>query len=729
MQKTKKSLLLATLLCGTALFSSTTAQAQELVGEFDLDTMVVTATRTMKELQEVPASISVVTGEEIAKNNVNSITEALQKLPGVYMSQAAQGGIKLRGFSSEDVLVLVDGKQMNSTYNGAADLNNISLENVEKIEVLRGAASSIYGGYAVGGVINITTKEAAQGTHVDAVVSYGSNNTWKKSLNVNSKVNDKWSFGLGYEQRKANGFYGAYRTASKTSGTGAYTANLPQLSDGSYVYGSQGERHWEHENYNAYVKYNFDASKSLKYSYNKTESYFGYDNAKSYVKDENGKPVYSGKVTTQNGDVISFTASRFYGYETWYERDSHVLSYKDEDNKFTASISYVDSKDDGFTSPSVPSSYTDTDWTGAGSLSSHPGNVLNFDIEKAWENVGKHTIVVGANYKEEEMTQDRYTVSNWLDKNSIVKQTGQDKGKVKNLALFVQDEYKISDPLTMYLGLRLDHYKKGEGNFWNQEGSNDVRETSASETYNELSPKVAFDYKADDNTNYYVSYGHSFRPPTMYKIYRYSEFSKYWYVPNPDLKPETSDTFEIGMKKKLDDATNLGVSLYHIKTDDKIEATGLIPGESFMGKGVKKYINLSSEKRKGVELELEHKFSDKYSGYFNYAWQRGTQESGGKETNAYSIPKHLLHAGIEYNYDKWNALLDCQYVSERMAPDSVSGEYGAEDAYFIVNTAINYKLSKDATLQFGIVNLFDKEFYASEATSGRAYTVGLRYSF
>ena len=89
---------------------------------------------------------------------------------------------------------------------------------------------------------------------------------------------------------------------------------------------------------------------------------------------------------------------------------------------------------------------------------------------------------------------------------------------------------------------------------------------------------------------------------------------------------------------------------------------------------------------------------------------------------------HILRKTLLY-YDKWNALLDCQYVSERQSPDSPTGEYGAEDAFFVVNTAINYTLSKGVVLQFGINNLFNREFYCSEATSGRTYSVGLRYSF
>lgn len=408
------------------------------------------------------------------------------------------------------------------------------------------------------------------------------------------------------------------------------------------------------------------------------------------------------------------------------ERDTHSLVYHDEENKFTVSAGLVDTKKDGFTSASVPSDYNGVDWDGKGSYSHHPGKVYSYEFEKAWENVGNHTIVLGGNFKQEEMVQDRYTLSNWHDEGSVIDHYAQDSGKVKNMALFVQDEVKISEPLTMYMGLRLDHYKKCGGSFWNTDDN--YNKTSSSQSYNELSPKLAFDYKIADDTNVYVSYGHSFNPPPMYQIYRFSEYSRYWYLPNPDLDPESSDTLELGIKKHMNDKTDIGLTLYHVKTKDKI-AADYVPGESYEGKKVKKYMNFDSEKRKGVEFEVNHKFDDNFSSYLNYSWQRGTIEDGDSDRNNWEIPKHLLHAGLEYNKDKWNALLDCQYVSARQRPDDPSGEYGAEDAFFIVNTAVNYKLFKGATLQLGITNLFDREFYCSEATSGRTYNLGLRYSF
>ena len=308
-----KGLLMSALICGNVLLGGNAVLANE-IQEYDLDAMVVTATRTMKQIKEVPSSVSVVTAKELENHNVISVQDALQYLPGVYMDQSSQGAISLRGFGSTNVLVLVDGVQQNDTYEGSVNFNSIPVENIERIEVVRGAGSSIYGGHAVGGVINITTKEAKAGTHIDAAVSYGSYKTWKKSMNVNAKINDKWSFGLGFENRKADGFDGYYNTAKASAGKGQYTANLPTLSDGSYVYGGRGTSDWDHKTYTANLKYNFDDSKSLKYSYTKYKTYFGYKNPYSFVKDANGNPVYSGSVTTQHGNVINIKASNFYGY-------------------------------------------------------------------------------------------------------------------------------------------------------------------------------------------------------------------------------------------------------------------------------------------------------------------------------------------------------------------------------------------------------------------------------
>lgn len=733
----RKGLLMTALLCGNVIWGAP-AFAEDLQ-EYGLDEVVVTATRTMKQIQEVPSSVSVVNAKDIAERNIMSVPEALQTLPGVYKSQAIQGGIQFRGFDSTDILVLVDGTQMNFPFNNGVDWEMIPVENIARIEVVRGAGSSLYGGRAVGGVINIITKDSnKKGMHGDIVLNYGTNNTWKKSVYADIRPNEKFSFGVGYENRKSNGWDNYYQTKTASKGTATVVPDnpLPQLSNGAYVVGTRGKRKYESETYTANVKYNFDADRSLKYTFTRTNSTYYYPNPRTYVY-QNGKPVWSGSVDVGDGKVVKPTLSTYLGYDGEKEYNKHTLAYNDEKNKIVANFSLLDMRKAGYSSAG---SATTVPWYGAGTDSFYPGKTYSFDIQKAWENVGKHNIVVGGDFKQESYTQYRKYLTNYHDHDSVDTSKGNNglyqmhEGKARNIALFVQDEYKFSDPWTMYLGLRYDHYKKygGHSVFYDAKGALTQEAHHDTGSYNELSPKIAFDFKADDKTNYYVSYGHSFNPPPFSQIYRYEPPT----IANPDLDPETSDTYEIGMKKKLSDKTQLGVSLYQVKTDDKIiYAYHYKPGTTTVD--YKRYENYGTEKRRGVELSFEQQFSDELGAYVNYSWQHGRVErSAVQDTNIktvnstdYGIPKHLLHAGLNYKKDRFGANLDCQYVSARQAPDAETGEYGAEDPYFIVNVGFNYEVAKNAVLQFTIDNLFDREFYASEPTSGRTYSVGLRYSF
>lgn len=524
-----------------------------------------------------------------------------------------------------------------------------------------------------------------------------------------------------------------------------YTADLPVLSDGSYVYGGRGEKAWKYEGYNAYIKYDISDTQSLKYSYAHTESNYHYNNPFSYVRDANGNMVFSGIVKTQKGDLIKLAPKNFYGHLGEGVKERHILSFKDTAHKLESSLSYSRDKYNGYTGPTLSPNYTKADWEGAGDYSSHPEKIYNFNLEKAWEKVGdNHTIVAGLNLKQEEMDQDRFNLSRWKDKDSKIRYYANDKGKVKNMALYVQDEWKVSDPATVYLGVRYDRFQKGDGYFWKDQNKGKDKEkysrSSKGKTYNEISPKVAFSYQADKNTNYYVSYGHSFNPPQLYNIYRYGKTRSGDKInPNPGLNPETSDTYEIGVKKKLSDKTNLSLNAYRIKTKDKITYVSFYEKNKPQTEkkvDYKQYVNYGEEKRRGVELELTHSFNENLSGYMNWAWQTGKLNGSGlagTDQTAYSgvvnygIPKHIFHAGLDWKKDKLNLLLDCEYVSARMASGAATDEYGAYDQYFLVNTAVNYDLTKDCTLQLAVDNLLDRTYYSKEATDGRTYTFSVQY--
>lgn len=746
-KKISKSLLMTTLITGLCIGGVQSAFAADNLNTFALDEYVVTATRTMKQLQEVPASVSVVTAKDIEDRNISTVPDVLQTLPGVYVSQSAQygptGNLTVRGYSSDNILVLVDGAPVNNAYNNDVDWEMLPVENIERIELVKGAGSSLYGGRAVGAVINIISKEASdKKVSGSAVLSYGSNSTWKKSVNANINVNDRFSFGVGYENKKSDGYKNYLYTASATSGSGVQTdKEIPQLSSGKYILGGRGDKEWENEHINANFKYKFDDSKSIRYTYTHNETEYRYANpwTNIYV---NGQPQFSGSFDVGNGNIVKPSiSSSILGYDGKKESDLHTLNYSDEANKFIVNFGYLDVTRNGYSSPSSPKTIP---WNGAGSDSFYPGETYSLDVQKAWENIGKHNIVVGGNYRQESFDQIVTRLTNWRDHNSFDKTygnygvTAEHGGTAKNMALFIQDEYKFSEPFTMYLGVRYDKYKKqdGYGRGYNADGSSQGSKEYDTATFSEVSPKLAFDFKADETTNYYVSYGHSFNPPPLYQVYR-NDVSGNNYRPNPDLEPETADTFEIGLKKRLSDKTALDLNAYYIETDDKI--LNVSYKDPSTSEKYTIYDNVGTEKRRGIELSLQHEFDKNWGAYFNYAWQKGeskvpvipgsTNRIKSTTSDEYGIPKHLLHAGIDYKNDKLKALVECQYVSERQSPDDVTGEYGSEDAFFIVNTALNYEVAKNATLQFTINNLFDRDFYCSSMTPGRTYGVSLRYSF
>ena len=127
------------------------------------ETIVVTATRTEQKLDEVPTSITVVDEGEIEARHAETVGEALRTVPGVDVVQTGSRGTQtdlfIRGADADQTLVMIDGVEVNSVTLGAFDFANLTTDNVERIEVLRGAGGTLYGSEAIGGVVNIITKE------------------------------------------------------------------------------------------------------------------------------------------------------------------------------------------------------------------------------------------------------------------------------------------------------------------------------------------------------------------------------------------------------------------------------------------------------------------------------------------------------------------------------------------------------------------------------------------
>ena len=707
-------------------------------------TITVTATRTMEDIIKTPSAVSVVTDKDIETRRVDTVTDALQMLPGVYKSQKANGGLQIRGFDSTAILVLLNGVPMNNTFNNGVDWEAIPVHSIERIELVRGPSSSLYGGRGVAGVINIQTKQqpkqSVKDIHWHGQIGYGSHGTLNNELGFDAQVSNRITVGMSGEQRKTDGYPGFFitgRAANIRPSTVTVTPDnpVPQTKDGSYLLGSRGDKSFNNKNLSAYVTMKLRDRESLTYSYLYTKNRYAYENPMSTIT-VNGAPIFSGNVKINNQKYVALRTSRYLGYDGLKEYHAHNLQYKNDKNKLQVTFNILDRKKDGFSSPNNPNT---PNYSGPGDDSFYPGKTINFDAQKVWDRMGKHSVVAGINWKKENFEQKRRELTNWRNHSSFDSTTYPgglyeiNKGATNNLALFVQDTYRPNFNWAIYTGLRIDRFKKFDGQHVTYDTTNNRYDTvnHGEGSYTEWSPRLAIEHYVTDSLNVYASYGHSFNPPPLSQVYRYTDVVR----ANPNLDPERSDTFEVGMKKEWGTKTALNLSAFYVKTKDKVKYVTHYDNNGDVD--YKMYENVDQETRRGIELELRHQLSSKWSVFGNYTWQMGrikhkdlpnTNASGYEEIN-YDIPKHIFHAGLEYTNGKWNALWDTQYVSRRQSVDDITGQYGSSDSYFISNVAMNYKFSKEATLQLGIQNVFNRVFFDDEATAGRTYSASMKFKF
>ena len=179
--------------------------------EVDVGQVVVTATKTELEISDVPQATSVITRKEIMNTPDRSVAEIIQRAAGVEVTQYGPLGAvslpKIRGSESEQVLILLNGRRINDAQSGKFDLSNlpVSKEDIERIEILRGAASALYGADAMGGVINIITKIPSPVPYTRASASYGSFGTQEYSLLHQRKLGP-FAYGVSLSKDQSRGF-------------------------------------------------------------------------------------------------------------------------------------------------------------------------------------------------------------------------------------------------------------------------------------------------------------------------------------------------------------------------------------------------------------------------------------------------------------------------------------------------------------------------------------------
>lgn len=176
-----------------------------------LEPVVVTATRTATPLSQTASTVTIVTAEEIAAQQLKRVSEVLRRVPGVNLTeQGAPGGnvsVFLRGTDNKHTLVLIDGMEFRDPANigGGPNLANLTTDNIEQIEIVRGAQSVLYGSDAIGGVINIITRKGTSTPQAYAQVEAGSFATNRQAAGF-SAANEKISTAISLSRSYSDGF-------------------------------------------------------------------------------------------------------------------------------------------------------------------------------------------------------------------------------------------------------------------------------------------------------------------------------------------------------------------------------------------------------------------------------------------------------------------------------------------------------------------------------------------
>ena len=173
-----------------------------------LEEVVVTADRKARTVDETLTPVTVITRKDIEKYQATDVAEVLRRVPGISITNNGGMGkvtsVRLRGTAANHLLVLIDGVQIGSATLGSVSFEHLSLDQVERIEVVRGPRSSLYGSEAIGGVVQIFTRKGGKGFQPEIIASIGSHNAQKLNVNLAGGDADTW-FNVNAGTEKTDG--------------------------------------------------------------------------------------------------------------------------------------------------------------------------------------------------------------------------------------------------------------------------------------------------------------------------------------------------------------------------------------------------------------------------------------------------------------------------------------------------------------------------------------------
>lgn len=659
-------------------------QAQETV---ELDEVKVTAGRVEQELLDVNMSVSVITQEEIRRSSARNVGELLEDIPGVRINNDGGQGmkrIKIRGEDAFRTLVMIDGQKVSEHKSMSGSPMLIDPSMIERIEVIKGPASVLYGSDAIGGAINIITKKggtkpiegevsagmntSASGKNASGSI-YGGIDGWKYRLSASIEDNDNLKTPKGEMEN-------TYFTARSVSG---------------------------------FLSYDFTPDATVGASLDYYDLEFGSSdvNTPGFAVDV---PKWTRFKAAAFGEIKNITSS-FVRLRTdiFYQK-----SKKDMTN--TVPGVWTQGEVDTFKAMGFEEAFLNRVGVQAGNayvLQPHASNDMNqygFSIQADWQIGDSNYLIAGY-----EISYDDLNAHSWNTGTNVMPMMLTDKnydGYQMTNAVYASMETLLSANLTLTYGARYTWVKTDMDSINNKMGTKTSGEGSDG--------KIVFNagvlWHGTDNLTLRASYAQGYRSPILQELYIDTSMgSTGTTYANPDLKPETSDNFEIGARWN---STGLSADLaiFYSTADDYIATLYNAQKRGYQ------YNNVAEAKTFGVELTSSVRIAETgFEPYLTATWMRRQYQNGnGFSTYDTATPEFMLRYGVRWSgmYAGLGLRADAFARSQteieyddgvQSATDSSSYRLGG---YTTLNLTAGVDLGPKRQYSFdmGLYNIFDKGY-------------------
>ena len=658
-----------------------------------LDDVVVTATRTERKTEEVAAGVSTVTKENIQNTKMFGIKEALTGLAGV-QSESKNGGydsrLIIRGaglkaqYGVREIMVLLDGVPITDP-DGMTRFDFVDTQLVERIDVVKGPNSTLYGANAAGGVVNIITRNPYEEIR-SLKAGYGSDNTQMYNAILGT------SFGSTY----------VTLAGSRKSTDGWRVWNKFDTNQGSIKVGHLIDD-------SSSLDFNFsytEANIQLPGTLTKTQfaEYITQLTSEPWRKSGRYSTIYNTSIKL-NKEIGDLKVKPLIYYQNWHHLHPVTGMINDGGADIYGSDIQVDWKHSLFGMPSV---FT----TGVA------GQVDTLDSSKFSY---RDTVKVAAGPQAGRITATLSDSKGDLASNS--------DDTIAKWGIYGQESIRPTESLIIDAGIRLDQvyfdlssedylvFDYASGKY-----RTDRRTRNVTKDFTRISPRIGVVYKINDNYSLYGTISTGFQTPQSSEL-----------TTNQDLDPVKTINYETGAHARFGDGHSIDLSLFYMDVTDEVVLTYLPGGET-------SYSNAGSTSKKGVELTAKyHVLQGLYLGgtytYSDFRFDKFQEPISGNTFNRNGnrlpyVPEHQYNFYAFYKHPSGlKAKLDTYSWGEYFVDNANSGKYHGYD--FLTNAMVGYE-DKHWNITFDVTNVFDKHYameVTKDSTGTERYRPGAPISF